>query len=118
MAWYLETQMQDEEAVLFVRVVGKLTHEDYTHLTPLLDEELENIEHEKMLFDALAFEGWADPLAVIDDLKIGLKYDHVFDKIAIVSHSHLLQLSVKVASFFMHGEMRTFENQNDAYAWL
>lgn len=104
---------------LSFKAIGKLTHEDYETITPLLENALEGINEPKIkaFVDCSEFEGW-ELQAAWDDLKLGLKHGNEFEKIAILGHSNLLEFGSKIASWFIHGEVKYFENLNEAMSWL
>ena len=108
-----------DEIILSFKAVGKLTDEDYKTITPLIDRFLEGVKEAKvkMLFDAREFEGW-ELKAAWDDFKIGLKHGNEFSKIAIVGAPKWLEVMAKVSSWFMSGEIKTFENMQEALEWL
>ena len=71
---------------LSLKAVGKLTHEDYETITPLIDSALEKVGDPvvNIYFDASEFEGW-EARAAWDDFKLGLQYGKEIRKIAIFS---------------------------------
>ncbi len=107
------------EIFLSMKAVGKLTHEDYETITPIIEKMLEGIKEPKvrMLFDAREFEGW-EPRAAWDDLKLGLKYGNEFEKIAIVGRSGWMEMFAKVAAWFTSGEIKFFDDLKEALEWL
>ncbi len=108
----------DEMFVSF-KAVGKLTHEDYETITPVIDKALEGIKAPKvkMLFDASEFEGW-ELRAAWDDFNIGLKHGNSFEKIAIVGNKKWMEITVKIASWFIDAEVEVFDSVEKALEWL
>lgn len=105
---------------LSLKAIGKLTHEDYKTITPLLDNAIKGIKEPKIraFVDCIELEGW-DVHAAWDDFKLGLKHGSEFDKIAILGKdSNLLKYGSKIASWFIHGEVKYFENLDEAMNWL
>jgi hypothetical protein len=104
---------------LTCKATGKLTHDDYSLFTPMLESALTEVKSPKckMLFDGTEFEGW-ELRAAWDDFKIGLKHGNEFEKIAILGNKKWLELASKVGSWFTSGEIRYFEDRNEAYSWL
>jgi len=105
---------------LEMRVYGKLTHEDYQTIVPMLDNMINSIEDPQInvLIDARLFEGW-ELKAAWDDFKFGIKNLLKFNKIAVVGNSSLKKFLVKLANWFMpSGEIKYFETINDAYEWI
>ncbi|WP_323846500.1 STAS/SEC14 domain-containing protein [Microbulbifer magnicolonia] len=109
----------DGEFFLTMRVRGKLTHEDYQSLVPMLESAIAGVEHPKInvYFDATEMEGW-EPRAAWDDLKLGVKHGREFNRIAMVGNRRWQEMAAKVGSWFIGGEARYFENEEEAMAWL
>ena len=108
-----------DEIVLSFKAVGKLTDADYETITPIIERFLDGVEEPKvkMLFDAREFEGW-ELEAAWDDFKIGLKHGNEFEKIAIVGAPKWLEALAKISSWFVSGEVKTFDDMQAALAWL
>src|SRR5690606_10769017 len=109
----------DQELYLSMKAVGKLTHEDYEAITPIIDSAIVEINNQvvNILFDATELEGW-DLHAAWDDLKFGLKHRKEFNKIAIYGHKKWQSYMAKIGSWFISGEVKCFHNIQDAVAWL
>ena len=104
---------------LSLKAVGKLTHEDHETITPLLDSALGAVKEPqvKVLIDGTELEGW-ELRAAWDDLKLGLKHGNEFVKIAIYGNKHWQEITAKVGAWFISGEVKYFEIEEDARAWL
>ena len=109
----------DNDFFLSLKAIGKLTHDDYQTITPMIESALEGVDHPKIkaIFDGTELEGW-ELRAAWDDFKIGLKHGSEFEKIAIYGNRRWQEISAKVGSWFMSGEVKYFENRDDAFAWL
>ena len=110
----------DDEFLMTFKAVGKLTHEDYKVITPMIENALKGVNKPKikMLFDITEFDGW-EVRAIWDDFKIGLDIGFNFDKIAIFgSHNKLIDYSVKVSSWFLKGSIKEFTSEQEAIDWL
>lgn len=105
--------------VLTMKAVGKLTHEDYQVITPMLDSALEGVKDPKVkvLVDGTELEGW-ELRAAWDDFKLGLKHGNEFDRIAIYGNKRWQELAARVGSWFVSGEARYFDDYDAAVAWL
>jgi len=108
-----------DQFFITMRVVGKLTHQDYTRIIPMIDGALSAVDDPKanVLLDATEFEGW-ELRAAWDDLKLGLKHGSDFSKIAIVGDKRWLELAAKVGGWFISGEVHYFEEFAEALSWL
>jgi hypothetical protein len=109
----------EDEFILTFKVSGKLTHKDYEKITPLIDLSLEGVRTPKInvLADIEELEGW-EVQAAWDDFKIGLRYGSSFNKIAIYGKQSWLDYGIKVSSWFINGEIKQFDNINDAIVWI
>ena len=107
------------EFFLKMKAVGKLTHEDYEVITPMIDSALDSVKDPKVkaIIDGTEMEGW-ELRAAWDDFKIGLKHGNEFEKIAIYGNKNWQEIAAKVGSWFITGEVEYFDRYEDALAWL
>jgi hypothetical protein len=104
---------------LSLKATGKLTHQDYETITPMIDSALGDVKGPKVkvLFDMTELEGW-EARAAWDDFKLGLKHGNQFGKIAIYGNKGWQEMAAKVGSWFISGEAKYFEDANAALGWL
>lgn len=104
---------------LSLKAVGKLTHEDYNTINPLIDSALEGVKDPKVtvFIDGSELEGW-EPRAAWDDFRLGLKHGNEFDKIAIFGNKKWQAYAAKIASWFVSGEVKYFDDSHKALGWL
>lgn len=104
---------------LSLKAVGKLTHEDYDTINPLIDSALEGVKDPKVtvFIDGSELEGW-ELRAAWDDFKLGLKHGNQFDKIAIFGNKRWQKNVSKIASWFVSGEVKYFNDSTQALEWL
>lgn len=104
---------------LSLKAVGKLTHEDYQTITPMIDAALAEVRapQVKALIDGTEWQGW-DLRGAWDDFKIGLKHGNEFVKIAIYGNKNWQEISAKLGSWFISGEVKYFSNEEEAITWL
>lgn len=104
---------------LTLKAVGKLTHEDYETITPMIDAALSTVKEPqvKALIDGTELEGW-ELRAAWDDFKLGLKHGNEFVKIAIYGNKNWQDITAKVGSWFISGDVRYFTTVEDALSWL
>ncbi|MFI2812146.1 MULTISPECIES: STAS/SEC14 domain-containing protein [Microbulbifer] len=109
----------DDDLFLSLRVKGKLTHRDYEAMVPILESALAEARHPKInvFFDATELEGW-EARAAWDDLKLGLRHGRQFHKVAMVGHKRWQELATRVGAWFIGGDARFFEDEEEAMAWL
>ncbi len=116
---YFSCETSENNIFIKFKAIGKLTHEDYEKISPVIDTTLENIVDPKVniLVDIEELEGW-ELRAAWDDLKLGLKHGKEFNKIAIYGHKSWQELASKIGSLFVSGEVKSFESMNEAIKWL
>lgn len=109
----------DGHFFLSLKVQGKLTHKDYETITPMIDSALAGVKEPKVkvLIDGSELEGW-EPRATWDDFKLGLKHGNEFEKIAIYGNKNWQKLAAKIGGWFMSGEIKYFNECDDAINWL
>lgn len=107
------------EFFLSLKAQGTLTHDDYKIITPLIDSALSEVKDPKVkaLVDGTELQGW-EVRAVWDDFKIGLKHGNEFSKVAIYGNKKWQELAAKMGSWFISGEIKYFDNEDDAISWL
>ncbi len=108
-----------EQFYLSLKVSGKLTHEDYQSMTPMLEAALAEITSPKVnvFIDAVDLEGW-EPRAVWDDFKLALKHGSEFEKIAIYGYKKWQSVAARLSSWFISGEVKFFDDPKQALQWL
>jgi hypothetical protein len=104
---------------LALKAVGKLTHDDYEIITPMIDSALAGVKEPKVnvLIDGTEMEGW-ELRAAWDDFKLGVKHGKDFEKIAIYGNKNWQEITAKIGSWFISGEVKYFECYDDALQWL
>lgn len=109
----------DDHVFISLKAQGKLTHDDYQTITPMIDAALATVTHRdvKVLFDATELEGW-ELRAAWDDFNLALKHGNQFAKIAIFGHKRWQDNITKIGSWFIAGDVKFFETEGEAVAWL
>lgn len=104
---------------LTIKAIGKLTHKDYEKITATLDASIKDVEKPELniLLDGSEFEGW-ELRAAWDDIKLGLDHGKEFKKIAIYGNKKWLEISAKVGAWFVSGDVRYFDDLDDATNWF
>jgi len=102
-----------------LKATGKLTHQDYQTLIPMMQMSIKSIPNAKvnMLLDATEFTGW-EAQAAWDDFRFGMEYKDIFLKIAIVGTKEWQEYVAKIGDWFMHGEVKFFYDLGQAKAWI
>lgn len=85
----------------------------------MIDSALKEVKEPKVkvLIDETELNGW-EPRAVWDDFKLGLKHGNEFEKIAIYGNKDWQKKAAKIGGWFISGEVKYFDNYDDAIAWL
>lgn len=109
----------ENDFFLSLKAVGRLTHEDYKIITPMIDSALAQVKAPKVdvLIDGTELEGW-ELRAAWDDFKLGLKHNNEFRKIAIYGNKNWQEITAKVGSWFISGEIKYFDNLHEALSWV
>ena len=109
----------NNEFMMTMTVNGKLTHEDYEVIVPMLESAIAGVEKPeiKVLVDLRNFNGW-ELRAAWDDFKLGIKHGREFSKIAMIGNKKWEQFAAKIGSWFIAGEMKYFETREAACHWL
>ena len=109
----------DSDFFLTLKLSGKLTHEDYEKITPMLDAALVEVKqpHIRALIDLTELEGW-EVRAAWDDFKLGVKHGTQFVKIAIYGNKNWQEMAAKIGSWFVSGDAKYFDNEAAALDWL
>lgn len=107
------------EFFLTLKVIGKLTHEDYEVITPMIESALSGINKPKIkvIIDGTEMEGW-ELRAAWDDFKLGLNHSSEFEKIAIYGNKNWQEITAKVGSWFISGDIKYFDQYENALGWL
>ncbi|WP_286235201.1 STAS/SEC14 domain-containing protein [Thalassotalea sediminis] len=108
-----------DEFFISLKPTGKLTHEDYQAVIPIIESALEKVISPKVdvFVDASAFQGW-ELRAAWDDFVFGLKYNNEFRKVAIYGHKDWLETISKIGNWFVKGEVKHFDDAIKALEWL
>jgi len=109
----------DNNFYLTIKAIGKLTHEDYQVITPMIDAALKGIiePRVKALFDISEMEGW-ELRAAWDDFQLGLKHGSEFEKIALYGNKQWQNVVANIGSWFISGDVKYFEDYQQAVSWL
>ena len=104
---------------LSLKVVGTLTHADYSVITPMLNSALAQISAPQVdvLVDGTELKGW-ELRAAWDDFKLGLKHKNEFRKIAIYGNKSWQKIGANLGNWFVSGEVYYFDDLDDAHNWI
>ena len=107
------------EFFLSLKATGKLSHEDYLKINPMIDSALEGIKDPniKTFIDGSELQGWKLRAAQVD-FKLDLKHGNKFSKIAIFGNKKWQEYAAKIGTWFVSGEIKYFEDSEQAIVWL
>lgn len=106
----IEILPESQDNVLAVKGSGRLTRRDYQEfLIPSLEAILKDYGKARFLFymDS-GFKGW-DVSAAWDYAKLGFKHRDKFEKVAGVCGPKWVHWGMKLTSYLVNGEVKTFE---------
>ena len=102
-----------------LKMIGKLTHEDYQAFVPILDKAIKETKGAQinMLVDMRDFKGWK-LRAAWDDMLFGIKHRKAFDKLAVVGKKKWEEVAIKMMKPLMKGKIKFFKDRDKALKWL
>lgn len=117
----VDHELLPAEGILVIRPKGRLEAADFENLAREVDPYIEaNGRLHGLMIAAEAFPGWADFAAFVAHLRFVRDHHRKIEKVAVVSDSNFLSVAPKVATHFVHADLRHFsESQGEAaFAWL
>jgi hypothetical protein len=106
--------------VLWVKVSGNLTKEEYADLVPSWEAMMARYGKLRLLFQMEpGFTGW-EPMAAWDDLKFSLSHRNEIERVAMVGEKKWHEFVAKLGSILEKSQVRYFEDSelDDAQRWL
>ena len=98
---------------------GKLSHEDYLHFVPKVEQMVKEHGKIRVLMDMIDFHGW-DASALWDDTKFTFKHFSDISHIAMAGDKTWEKMMSKVCRPFTAAEVRYFDwsQLEEARAWM
>jgi hypothetical protein len=106
--------------VLWVKVTGKLSKEEYADLVPSWERMIARYGKLRLLFQMEpGFEGW-EPMAAWDDLKFSLSQQNEIERVAMVGAKKWHEFAAKLGALLVDSEVRYFDDSeiDAAQRWL
>lgn len=100
-----------------VEATGKINDEDYRRLVPQLEHVIETAGSLRLMVRLLDFHGWT-PKGLLEDLRFDMKHHGHFQRVAIVGEKATERVGTTLSKPFFSGDMRFFEDEPSAEAWL
>ena len=115
----IEIKSINDKFIVEMDFYGKLTHQDYEVIIPVIERAIDASKGKELdiLVDMRDFEGW-ELEAMVDDFKLGLELKDIFNKMAVVGDKMWEKWSVEAMSHLTKGQMRFFEDYDEAYRWI
>ena len=109
----------DNHFYMAFKVVGKLTHDDYKQITPVIESALQGINDPDIdvFVDLSEWDGF-EARAMWDDFKLGMKHNKAFRRIAVYGKEDWLEKAAHIGGWFMTGKAEYFDNFTEAMNWL
>jgi hypothetical protein len=106
--------------VLWVKVSGKLSREEYAELVPSWEQMIARYGKLRLLFQMEpGFAGW-EPMAAWDDLKFSVSHRNELERVAMVGDKKWHEALTKLGKLLVNSEVRYFEDSelDEAQRWL
>jgi hypothetical protein len=105
--------------LLEVVVSGKISHDDFEHFGPKVEEMVKQHGKIRVLFDMVDFHGW-EPTAIWDDTKFAFKHFCDITRLAMVGDKTWEKGMSAFCKPFTKAEIRYFDWSaiREAWAWL
>lgn len=117
----IEIMPESRGNLLAIKGSGKLTGRDYEELLiPSLEAIMKEHHKARFLFYMDAdFQGW-DLDAAREYASFGFKHKDDFEKVAAVCGPKWVHWGMKLKSYFVNGDVRTFpcEESSEAWKWI
>jgi hypothetical protein len=117
----LHHELLGERGILVLKPDGALRAEDFSALAAAVDPWIEQHGDLKgLLIDAPSFPSWDNFAALVSHLRFVRDHHQKIRRIAVVSDNAFLSVAPKIASQFLHAQLRAFDaaDRVAALAWL
>jgi hypothetical protein len=106
--------------VLWVKVNGKLSREEYADLVPSWEKMIAQYGKLRLLFQMEpGFTGW-EPMAAWDDVKFSVSHQNELERVAMVGDTKWHEVFEKLGKLLVNSQVRYFDETQlaEAQAWL
>ena len=113
-------QLDGEDGVVSVRLLGKLEPSAYDGVSEEIDRLMSRSEHVRLMLDLREFDGWSGLAAIGDHLSLVREHRRVPERIAVVGDRAWQNLAEKLMSRFVNARSKFFDagDFDGAKAWL
>ena len=112
---------QNDGNLVALKFSGKISHEEFEALTPMLDAQIEKDGGKiRLLLDFVDFEGWEDLHALWDHFVLVKDHHKFVERIAVLGDEEWTRRFAELAVRFDLAEVGYYEEPNlaKAVAWL
>lgn len=99
------------------RVFGEFSLADYQEFEELVNYKIRFEGPVNLLFDLRDMAGFTVDVAW-EEIKFSRKHPHDFQRVAVLTDDQWLSWRVWMTQFFTDAEVKVFEDEEDARAWL
>lgn len=116
----MHTIEQPVDNVLWVKVGGKLSRQEYAELVPSWEQMIARHGRLRLIFQMEPdFAGW-EAGAALDDLKFSLGHRNDLERVAFVGGKKWEEFLMKLGSLLVHSQVRFFDASElaEAQRWV
>lgn len=106
-----------EEGIIEAHGYGRLTLSDLQALEAASTNNINNTKATSLLLDVRNAEG-ASLDAILEEWRFAHRHSNDFNKIAIVSEHHLVDLAGCISKVFFAADVEVFESDKEAKTWI
>jgi hypothetical protein len=115
----IDHELRADDAILILRLHKSLEAQDFTSLAAFVDDYLDHGGQLRgVLISGKSFPGWEDLDGLIAHLKFVRDHHTLIDRIAVVADGLIARLMPSVASHFVNAQIKHFDDEATALAWL
>jgi hypothetical protein len=115
----IDHELRADDAILILRLHKSLEAQDFSSLAAFVDDYLEHGGQLRgVLVSGKSFPGWEDLDGLIAHLKFVRDHHTLIDRIAVVADGLVARLLPSVASHFVNAQLKHFDDEATALAWL
>ncbi|WP_010138163.1 STAS/SEC14 domain-containing protein [Oceanicola sp. S124] len=104
--------LTERDDVIGLVCEGKLTETEFKQMHALLHERLGTTDNPGLVLDLTRFDGYEEPSAMLEDLKIDTAHANDFGRIAVVGERRWMEWGARVVNLLTRSEMQWFESSD------
>ncbi|MDK1288332.1 STAS/SEC14 domain-containing protein [Pseudoalteromonas umbrosa] len=113
------TERRDFGLLLSFKAVGRLTHQDYVVVLPIVDQVVMHSMNEDIcvLIDLTELQGW-EVSEAWTDIRLACKYSDQFTRTAVIGCNRWQRIMSIIGGWVLGGQTRYFSEPHSAQHWL